>query len=154
MLYATRAAEKLREQQSRCRHISVSIATGRHGNEPQYSNTASRICDYPKNDTRDFIVLALGGLSSIWREGDRYAKAGVMLGDFYQSGVTQYDMFSEQQPRAKQDALMSAPDRINRSGRSRVWFAGQGARHSRWQMKSEMLPPRYTTRLSDITLIR
>lgn len=29
VLYATRAAEKLREQQSRCRHISVSIAIGR-----------------------------------------------------------------------------------------------------------------------------
>ena len=31
VLSATRAAEKLREQDARCRHISVSIATGRHG---------------------------------------------------------------------------------------------------------------------------
>ena len=36
VLYATRAAEKLREQNSRCRHISISIATGRHGDEPRY----------------------------------------------------------------------------------------------------------------------
>ena len=154
VLYATRAAEKLREQDSRCRHISVSIATGRHGDEPQYSNTASCICDYPTNDTRDIIDSALRGLGTIWRDGYRYAKAGVMLGDFYQSGVAQFDMFSEQLPRANADALMAALDSINRSGRGKVWFAGQGAQDSSWQMKREMLSPRYTTRLRDIPVIR
>ncbi|NIF03798.1 translesion error-prone DNA polymerase V subunit UmuC, partial [Pantoea sp. Acro-805] len=114
VLYATRAAEKLREQDSRCRHISVSIATGRHGDGPHYSNTASCICDYPTNDTRDIIDSVLRGLGTIWRDGYRYAKAGVMLGDFYQSGVAQFDMFSEQLPRANADALMAALDGINR----------------------------------------
>ncbi|MDT8850243.1 translesion error-prone DNA polymerase V subunit UmuC [Pantoea dispersa] len=154
VLYATRAAEKLREQNSRCRHISVSIATGRHGNEPKYSNTASRFCDYPTNDTRDIIAAALNGLNSIWRDGYRYAKAGVMLGDFYQSGVTQFDLFSEQQPRANTDALMAALDTINRSGKGKVWFAGQGEVDSEWQMKREMLSPRYTTRLQDIPSVK
>ncbi|ORM61183.1 DNA polymerase V subunit UmuC [Pantoea rodasii] len=154
VLYATRAAEKLREQDARCRHISVSIATGRHGDGPQYSNTASCICDYPTNDTRDIIDSALRGLGTIWRDGYRYAKAGVMLGDFYQSGVAQFDMFSEQLPRANADALMAALDGINRSGRGKVWFAGQGAQDSSWQMKREMLSPRYTTRLRDIPVIK
>ncbi|GME47174.1 MULTISPECIES: translesion error-prone DNA polymerase V subunit UmuC [unclassified Pantoea] len=154
VLYATRAAEKLREQNSRCRHISVSIATARHGDEPQYSNAASRICDYPTNDTRDIIESALSGLNTIWQEGYRYAKAGVMLGDFYQSGVAQFDMFSEQQPRANADALMAALDCINRSGKGKVFFAGQGDRDSSWQMKREMLSPRYTTRLKDIPSIK
>lgn len=154
VLYATRAAEKLREQNSRCRHISVSIATGRHGDEPQYSNTASRICDYPTNDTRDIIESALRGLSTIWREGYRYAKAGVMLGDFYQSGVAQFDMFSEQLPRANADALMAALDGINRSGKGKVFFASQGEHGSSWQMKREMLSPRHTTRLKDIPRIK
>ncbi|MDF7651810.1 translesion error-prone DNA polymerase V subunit UmuC [Erwiniaceae bacterium L1_54_3] len=154
VLYATRAAEKLREQDARCRHISVSIATGRHGEGPQYSNSASCICDYPTNDTRDIIDFALRGLGTIWRDGYRYAKAGVMLGDFYQSGVAQFDMFSEQLPRANADALMAALDGINRSGRGKVWFAGQGAQDSSWQMKREMLSPRYTTRLRDIPAIK
>ena len=153
-LYATRAGEKLREQNSRCRHISVSISTARHANEPQYSNTASCVCDYPTSDTRDIIESALRGLSTIWRDGYRYAKAGVMLGDFYQSGVAQFDMFSEQQPRANADALMAALDAINRSGRGRVFFAGQGEQDSAWQMKREMLSPRYTTRLKDIPTIK
>lgn len=154
VLYATRAAEKLREQNSRCRHISVSVATARHANEPQYSNTASCICDYPTSDTRDIIESALRGLSTIWRDGYRYAKAGVMLGDFYQSDVAQFDLFSEQQPRANADALMAALDAINRSGRGKVFFAGQGEHDSAWRMKREMLSPRYTTRLKDIPRIK
>ena len=53
-----------------------------------------------------------------------------MLGDFYQSGVAQFNMFSELLPRANADALMAALDSINRSVRGKVWFAGQGAQHS------------------------
>ena len=152
--YATRAAEKLREQGSRCRHISVFIQTGRYGNEPQYSNTASLTCDYPTSDTRDIVEFALRGLKTIWRQGYRYAKAGIMLGDFYQSDVAQFDMFSEQQPRANADALMSALDSINQSGKGKVWFAGQGARDSAWQMKRNMLSPRYTTRFAEILTVK
>lgn len=63
-------------------------------------------------------------------------------------------MFSEQQPRADADALMAALDTINRSGKGKVWFAGQGDRDSLWQMKREMLSPRYTTTLKDIPKVK
>lgn len=151
--YATRAAEKLREQDSRCRHVSVSVATGRYGNEPQYANAAAMTCEYPTSDTRDLIGFALRALDSIWRDGYRYAKAGVTLGDFYQSGVAQLDMFSQQLPRANADALMSALDRINGSGLGKIWFAGQGTENA-WQMKREMLSPRYTTCLAEILTVK
>jgi len=49
---------------------------------------------------------------------------------------------------------MAALDAINRSGRGRVFFAGQGEHDSAWQMKREMLSPRYTTRLKDIPKIK
>ncbi|WP_058973819.1 hypothetical protein [Type-D symbiont of Plautia stali] len=78
------------------------------------------ICDYPTNNTLDIIHAALPELSTIWRDGYCYAKAGVMLGDFYQSGVAQFDMFSEQQLHANADALMAAPDGITAQARERV----------------------------------
>nr|WP_254772489.1 DUF4113 domain-containing protein [Pantoea varia] len=68
--------------------------------------------------------------------------------------MTQFDMFSEQQPRVNADVLMAALDGINRSGKGKVWFAGQGDRDSSWQMKREMLSPLYTTRLKDIPRIK
>ncbi len=62
-MYEIRAAEKLREQGSRCQHISLFIATGRYGNEPQYANTASLISEYPTSNTRDIINFTMRGLS-------------------------------------------------------------------------------------------
>lgn len=147
--YAARAAEKLREQNSKCQHISVFIATGRHSNEPQYSNSASLTCHYPTSDTRDIASLALKGLDMIWRDGFRFAKAGIMLSDFFQSNVAQLDMFSEQLPRANADALMTALDTINKSGLGKIWLAGQGV-DNKWQMKRDMLSPRYTTCIKDL----
>ena len=149
----TDAAEKLREQGSKCRHISVSVVTGSYGNEPQYANSAAMICEYPTSDTRDIIGFALYALEAVWREGYRYAKAGVTFGAFYQSGVAQLDMFSQQLPHANVDALMTALDQINRSGLGKVWFAGQGTDNS-WQMKYEMLSPRYTTALKEILTVK
>jgi len=151
--YATRAAEKLREQGSKCRHISVFIATGRYSDEPQYANKSSLTCEYPTSDTRDIIAFAIRGLDSIWRDGFRYAKAGIMLGDFFQSGIAQLDMFSETQPRHNADALMGVLDHINHSGLGKVWFAGQGTIKP-WQMKREMLSPRYTTCLAELPVAK
>lgn len=142
--YAARAAEKLREQGSRCRHITIFIATSRYASDPQYGKSASVVCQYPTSDSRDIIGLAMQALAGIWRDGFRYAKAGIMLGDFYQSDVAQLDMFSEQLPRPGADKLMAAIDTINKNGLGRVYFAGQG-NDNPWQMKREMLSPRYTT---------
>ncbi|MGP2504313.1 DinB/UmuC family translesion DNA polymerase [Pantoea ananatis] len=150
--YAVRAAEKLREQGSRCRHVSVFIATSRYATEPQYGNARSVSLLYPTSNTRDIVEAAQKALAAIWREGYRFARAGIMLGDFYTKGVTQLDLFSEQQPRAGGDKLMAAIDRINSAGRGQVYFAGQG-RDNDWQMKREHLSPRYTTCLSELLLI-
>lgn len=152
-MYATRASEKLREQSSKCKHISVFIATGRHGEDAQYYNTASMSCEYPTSDARDILGFAMRGFDAIWKEGYRYAKAGIMLGDFYQSGVAQLDMFSENQPRPNAEALMGALDTINKSGLGKVWFASQGTDNV-WKMKRGMLSPRYTTCFDELLKVK
>jgi len=43
---------------------------------------------------------------------------------------------------------MTRMDKFNRQGRGVLYFAGQGIQQA-WQMKREMLSPRYTTCLSD-----
>lgn len=103
---------------------------------------------------RDFIESALRGLEAVWRDGFRYAKAGVMLGDFCQSVVAQFYMFSEQQLRLNADALMAPLAGINRSRKGNVWFAVQGYSDTLWLMKRQMLPPRFTTRLKDILTVK
>ncbi|HBU4937140.1 TPA: DUF4113 domain-containing protein, partial [Klebsiella pneumoniae] len=104
-------------------------------------------------DTRDIIAAATMALERIWRDGHRYAKAGVMLNDFTGSGVSQLQLFDERPPRPHSAELMRVLDGINNSGLGKVWFAGRGIAPS-WQMKRDMLSPAYTTRWKDIPIAR
>ncbi|EAM1080564.1 Y-family DNA polymerase [Salmonella enterica] len=148
--HAERAAEKLRGGRQFCRHIAVFVKTSPFAvNEAYYGNVASEKLLLPTRDTRDIISAAVKALDSIWLDGHRYAKAGVMLNDFTPSGVSQLNLFDEDQPRAQSDELMKVLDRINHSGKGKIWFAGRGIAPE-WQMKRDMLSPAYTTRWSDI----
>ncbi|ECE6305600.1 DNA polymerase V subunit UmuC [Salmonella enterica subsp. salamae] len=148
--HAERAAEKLRGERQFCRHIAVFVKTSPFAvNEAYYGNVASEKLLLPTRDTRDIISAAVKALDSIWLDGHRYAKAGVMLNDFTPSGVSQLNLFDEEQPRAQSDELMKVLDRINHSGKGKIWFAARGIAPE-WQMKRDMLSPAYTTRWSDI----
>ncbi|EBC6680258.1 DNA polymerase V subunit UmuC [Salmonella enterica subsp. arizonae serovar 41:z4,z23:-] len=148
--HAERAAEKLRGERQFCRHIAVFVKTSPFAvNEAYYGNVASEKLLLPTRDTRDIISAAVKALDSIWLDGHRYAKAGVMLNDFTPSGVSQLNLFDEDQPRAQSNELMKVLDRINHSGKGKIWFAGRGIAPE-WQMKRDMLSPAYTTRWSDI----
>lgn len=141
--YAERAAEKLRADRQYCRHITVFISTSPFSRDLQYSNSASQCLMMATQDTRDIVGAAVRALESIWREGYRYQKAGIMLNDFT-PGTGQIDLFDESPPRANSAALMSAIDRINQHSDCGIWFAGQGIQKG-WQMKRQLLSPAYTT---------
>ncbi|MGP8939008.1 translesion error-prone DNA polymerase V subunit UmuC [Enterobacter soli] len=152
--YAERAAEKLRGERQYCRFISVFLRTSPHAdNEVYYGNQASVTLMTPSNDSRDIIRAATQALERIWLDGYRYMKAGVMLADFFSSGVAQLNLFDDNRPRANSMALMEAIDRFNHSGKGKIWFAGQGIEKA-WSMKREMLSPSYTTKYADLPVVR
>ncbi|EPF4921163.1 TPA: Y-family DNA polymerase [Klebsiella pneumoniae] len=153
--YASRAAEKLRGEHQYCRFISAFVKTSPFAlNEPYYGNSASVKLLIPTQDSRDIITAATKCLDVIWREGHRYQKAGVMLGDFYSQGVAQLNLFDDNAPRKNSEKLMEVLDHLNaKDGRGTLYFAGQGIQTA-WQMKREMLSPRYTTRYSDLLKVR
>lgn len=152
--YAVRAAEKLRGEHQYCRQISTFIKTSPFApNEPNYGNIVSTKLHIPTQDSRDIIAAAIRCLDAIWKEGYRYQKGGVMLGDFYSQGVAQLGLFDDNQPKINSAALMAVLDDINKSGKGKVWFAGQGIEKA-WQMKREMLSPAYTTRWSELPAVR
>ncbi|MFQ3486975.1 translesion error-prone DNA polymerase V subunit UmuC [Enterobacter asburiae] len=152
--YAERAAEKLRGEHQYCRFISVFVRTSPHAdNEIYYGNQASVTLMMPTNDSRDIIRAATEALGRIWLDGYRYMKAGVMLADFFSSGVAQLNLFDDNRLRANSAALMEMMDSVNHSGKGNIWFAGQGIEKS-WAMKREMLSPAYTTRYADLPVAK
>ncbi|HHF2866964.1 TPA: translesion error-prone DNA polymerase V subunit UmuC [Vibrio alginolyticus] len=152
--YATRATEKLRKKQQQAKVLTVFIRTSPFkDNEPQYSNSASGELLIPSCDTRDFIELANHLLKRIWKDGFRYAKAGVMLSDFYDPGMFQPGLFDDVSTRSNSQQLMSVLDTINQSGAGTVFFAGQGTKKD-WSMKREHLSPAYTTRWDQLPRVK
>lgn len=149
--YAARAAEKLRGEHQYCRFISAFVKTSPFAlNEPYYGNSAATKLLTPTQDSRDIIAAATTCLNAIWKEGHRYQKAGVMLGDFYSQGIAQLNLFDELAPRRNSEKLMTVLDDLNaKRGKGTLYFAGQGIQTG-WQMKRDMLSPRYTTRYSDL----
>ncbi|BDH46003.1 DNA polymerase V subunit UmuC [Salmonella enterica subsp. enterica serovar Choleraesuis] len=152
--YAERAAEKLRAEKQYCCAVGLFMRTSPHAeNEIFYAPQGCGRLAIPTCDTRDIIRVATQVLDSIWKDGFRYMKVGVVLSDFFSQGVAQLNLFDEFQPQANGNALMQTIDKINHSGRGNIWFAGQGSQQP-WAMKREMLSPAYTTRYSELPVAR
>ncbi|WP_410756421.1 Y-family DNA polymerase [Citrobacter youngae] len=153
--YASRAAEKLRGEHQFCRFISAFVKTSPFAlNEPYYGNSASVKLLTPTQDSRDIIAAATRSLDAIWKDGHRYQKAGVMLGDFFSQGIAQLNLFDDNAPRRGSEKLMEVLDHLNaKEGKGALYFAGQGSQQQ-WAMKREMLSPRYTTRYEDLLQVK
>ncbi len=151
--YATKAAEKLRQQGLVTGTVGVFLRTNPFRKDlPQYErglNTPTNATD----DTRLIAQAALKGLRAIYREGFAYQKAGVILTDLVPSGQRQGDLFEDSEQVRKSKALMEAMDKINRSmGRGAVKLLAEGS-DPRWAMRSERRTPRYTTRLDELAVV-
>jgi DNA polymerase V len=148
--FAASCAEKLRKQRSLASVIMIFIHTNPFAtNQPQYSNQIVLQFPVPTNDTTELIDYALRGLKSIFKEGYRYKKAGVIISEIVQERPLQADLFDVRN-REKFNKAMNVMDNLNESyGRQKVKIAAQGF-DRKWKLKNEKLSPCYTTKLSDV----
>lgn len=145
--FAVRAAEKLRNEKLDTAHISVFIQTNRHKRqEGWYANQASLTCS-PTCNTLTLTQISARLLSTLWKEGFRYAKAGVLLNDLAPTGA-QTTLFDAQQEQNR--PLMEAMDSINQKfGRGTLTPASIGI-GSTWHPRQALLSSRYTTHVQEI----
>ncbi|WP_421254701.1 translesion error-prone DNA polymerase V subunit UmuC [Aeromonas sp. 600282] len=153
--YMERAAEKLRAEGMRCRHVTLFIRTSPFNDkEPYYGNQISTRIATPTNDTRALLALIGPLLSNIWREDVRYMKGGVMLADVTPASMHQGDLFADQQQDPRSDALMKVIDQINQGRLGKVYFAARSRDTREWMMKREKLSPRYTTCINELPAVK
>jgi DNA polymerase V len=149
--FTIKAAERLRKGRQVCGAVNVYIRTGQFSpGDPYYSNTATAKLPAPSADTRIILKAATDLFDSIWKNGYRYAKTGVWLGDLCERDKVQLALFSA--PSSSDDRLMTVIDRINRGGYGKIRFGGQRAEEN-WFMKQAHLSPAYTTRWSDLPTV-
>jgi DNA polymerase V len=151
--YAARAAEKLRRFGMKAAAMQVFMRTNEFNNDPKYSNSVTFEIE-PTADSFALIAAATRAAWSMWREGFRYFKAGVILIDLYSSNdLPVGDLFASRDPE-KSKSLMTAIDAINgRFGRG-VARPGGLVQRTGWSMRRGNLSPCYTTRIADILCVK
>jgi DNA polymerase V len=152
--FAARAAEKLRGENRLALMVNVFIRTSPFDKSgASYSNAATGKLSQPSSDTRKILDMVASLFDMIWKDGYRYAKAGVMLGDFCSPDDVQLNLYDDQQGHQENEALMQVIDTINHSGQGKVWFGGQRPKKD-WFMRQANVSPAYTTRWSSIPEVK
>ncbi len=148
-LYISRAACKLRFQQSVCGTVHVYIRTSPfHKDEDFYRGQLTSALTVPTNDSRQLLKVALAILDQIYKSGFKYAKAGIMLSEISSANAQQMNLFNHH-PNEHSDQLMQVLDNINQQlGRDSLKIAREGFRRP-WKMKQENKSASYTTNWND-----
>ena len=152
-LYMSRAAEKLRSQQSLANVVQVYIRTSPFKlDEPQYGNGITIPLPTPTDDTRQLVKIALWALKRLYQPNFNYAKAGVCLGELIPRASAQFDLFASGQSSSRSTKLMSTMDCINaKMGRESIKLASEGFARP-WKMKQGNKSPNYTTHWDQIPI--
>ena len=156
--YTSRAAEKLRRQHSAASVVSVFVVPKedrkpddrfRHG--PMVSTHT--ILPYATSVTNELIKPAVAMAEILFKKGDAYKKAGVILSGLVPDTTLQGNLFV---PAAQNNSrmLISMMDNINFSMRDDILkFAASGTERN-WKMRQEFRSPRYTTRWDELCEVK
>ncbi|WP_299124179.1 Y-family DNA polymerase [uncultured Tenacibaculum sp.] len=151
--FAVKNAEKLRKQNSECSYVIVFIATNTHKNpDKQYSRSVVMTLPYSTNINNDLNVYAIAGLKKIFRKGYQYKRGGVIVGNIRPMGTKQLTLFDAQ--RANMQPLMSAIDKLNTKYRKDYIKLATQDPSRNWKMRQERLSPNYTTKMSDVLIVK
>lgn len=154
--HARRAWEKLRNQGSCVRIISIYARTNRFREDlPQYRNQVIVQLNTPSDDLRSITEAAKHGIRRIFKPGFYYAKVGLSLLDLCPRNAVSQDLFEPMSTEAcqKKDALMQAIEGVQkRYGRGSLRLAAEGFVQP-WSMKSEQKSPNYTTSWQELPIV-
>ncbi len=156
--HVARAGEKLRRQGSVTSAVMVFVRTNPFQlDKPQYRNSVVVPLARPTDDTREIAQAAAHGLQTIFLEGYRYQKAGVMLLDL--SADTYRQMSLDKTPQSDEERqrshkLMATLDKLNNELGKDTVRLGLPRQGNAWALRCERRTPRYTTRWEELVRVR
>jgi len=149
--FTSAAARKLRHRNLAARGIVVYIDTSRYGGE-RYFRSHFQELPVGTDDTPELLDMALRELRTIFLEGYRYKRAGVVMTDLIPVTQVQTELF-DGRDRERSRVLMGIMDEANRRmGAETIRYAATGGERS-WKGRSARRSPRYTTRWDEIPVI-
>jgi DNA polymerase V len=155
--YTTRAAEKLRRQNGAAKLVNVFVVTNDH--DPRsyeyHPRTHGAFSTLPQATslTHELIGHAVPLVEQLFKEGSRYLKAGVMLGEIVPQNAVQYNLFELPENNIIR-GLMGAVDNVNFSMRDDVVkFAAAGTKKN-WKMRQEYRSKRHSSRWEELYVVK
>lgn len=151
--FATSCAEKLRKQHSSCYGIIVLLNSDSHKKElPQHHTSRMISLPYPTDSTLIISQCAVEAVSSIFKEGIKYKRAGVVVTGLVPTYNHQLDLFQHENPKHK--SLMHAIDALNKKYETYKIKLGNQDLKRTWKMRQKRLSLRYTTNINEILTVR
>jgi len=138
--YTSRAAERMRKQNSVATSLYIYIRTSPHNDKKQYANGVNIPLFQPNDDTMVLTNAALLGLDYIYRDGFDYQKAGITLCNLTSKHKVQGNLFSN----TISNSRMRVMDTINQRWKGKLRLGSEGITKE-WEMKANFKSRNYTT---------
>jgi DNA polymerase V len=169
--YISRAAEKLRRQQSAAGVVSVFIVPREQpastGPQLSFERSASLMSfgrhgltvstyatlPHPSALTHQLIKVAVGLVDQLFENGKIYKKAGVMLSGLVPDDSIQGNLFAAPSDN-RHRFLMHAIDNINFSQRDDSVKWGASGINKDWKMRQELRSQRHSTRWDELKIVK
>ncbi|WP_026899430.1 Y-family DNA polymerase [Daejeonella oryzae] len=148
--YASRVAEKLRNDKSCATLISVRLITNQYRTDlPQYFEGITIPLNHPSSNTPEIVKAAIKALKLIYKPGYKFLKVEILVTGIIPENEVQLNLFSTFDG-TRQNQVSELMDKLNKHyGSGTLRLATEGYKKA-WAMRREHLSPSYTTRWNDI----
>lgn len=144
--YTAKAAEKLRKEKLCAAGANIYFMMYPEYDPPRPAGMTSLTVTFPNptDDTSRMLSVIFQKLKTIFVDGRRYKKTGVVFFGLESAETVQPDLFSAA-PKKENSELFKIVDLVNKKfGRGTVYTLSEGI-EKKWQMKRDMLSDHFTT---------
>jgi DNA polymerase V len=152
-LYATKACEKLRRDESVASEVQVYVRTSPYAAD-RFADSSVIKLTAATDDTITLVKSAIEALRTIYQPGHIYQKAGVTLSKVSPKAGRQISLFEQAGTGVRSEKMMKALDAANAKwGRGTIFLAAEGIEKP-WQVKSEFRSPAYTSNWNELPVVK
>ncbi|KAI9134268.1 Y-family DNA polymerase [Acaryochloris sp. CCMEE 5410] len=150
--YASRAAEKLRQEQQVAEAMIVFARTSPF-KSGYFRQSATVQFPIATSYTPAIVEAARKAMARIYEPGREFQKAGVLMVGLCSETTIQGHLWEKDEGWEKRKRLMLIMDEVNhRFGRGTIGIAASGAKQT-WKMQSKWRSPRYTTCWAELPVV-
>lgn len=152
--FAAQAAAKLRQQGELASGVLTYLRTSKHAPVQGGTSYVTRL--HPaSSDTGVIIAAALKSLAAVYDTEFGYKKAGVILLDLHSADARQLSFTDDPTRIDRSEKLMQSIDALNKKFHTRlVRHASEHIENENWRSKRELRSQAYTTKWSELRVVR